>query len=340
MLLKTCPVCGYRQSETKNDCAQCGWNYPVMLGSCESVTQTLNERLAKARESWQSNRYQPDSEPELERDPFETWEEFSMCLSSHLWCVGEAELDKNKYDIEASRFDIELHVKPWTKPLGWKATQYWLSLNRDEAKALYLKGTTWPVYVELELVQQKPSIKRVLIFTGEQEIVVAAEEAQVIGQRGNEGRYIDHLDGTVTDTQTGLTWMKPSVGQEWHDGKVKGKPKTMTWSEACQMNGTRFAGYADWRLPTIEELNTLVFSSTGEREAFSDKGVGGACVGNFQTPTIDLEAFPNSRADWFWSSSLNACSNGNAWFVSFDNGGVYNYGSYYGNCVRLVRVGQ
>ncbi len=77
---KTCPVCGYKQCEMVNDCAHCGWDYPVMLGSCESVTQTLNERLAKARQSWQSNLYQPDSEPELERDPFETWEEFSVRL--------------------------------------------------------------------------------------------------------------------------------------------------------------------------------------------------------------------------------------------------------------------
>ncbi len=46
---KTCPVCGYKQCEMVNDCAHCGWDYPVMLGSCESVTQTLNERLAKAR---------------------------------------------------------------------------------------------------------------------------------------------------------------------------------------------------------------------------------------------------------------------------------------------------
>lgn len=33
------------------------------------------------------------------------------------------------------------------------------------------------------------------------------------------GHYIDNGDGTVTDTRTGLTWMRCALGQTW-DGST------------------------------------------------------------------------------------------------------------------------
>ena len=57
-------------------------------------------------------------------------------------------------------------------------------------------------------------------------------------------------DGTVTDRATGLIWQQA------------GSDHPMTWHEAHdyvkQLNETRFAGRADWRLPTINELMSLL----------------------------------------------------------------------------------
>lgn len=108
-----------------------------MLGTGEAVALELKDRLARAREKWQANRYNPDIEPELERDPFETADEFAARIAARYWCAGEVMLDKNNYDIEASRFDVSFGVKPWVKKLKWTVKQGYLSLSRDEARALY-----------------------------------------------------------------------------------------------------------------------------------------------------------------------------------------------------------
>jgi len=63
---------------------------------------------------------------------------------------------------------------------------------------------------------------------------------------GNQPRYVDNGDGTVTDLVTGLMW------QQGYNGK-------MTYSEAVAMaDDFELASYADWRLPTIKELYSLI----------------------------------------------------------------------------------
>jgi len=59
-------------------------------------------------------------------------------------------------------------------------------------------------------------------------------------------------NGTVTDRATGLMWQKggSSDGMEWLKAK----------EYVNQLNNERFAGYSDWRLPTIEELASLMKS--------------------------------------------------------------------------------
>jgi hypothetical protein len=59
--------------------------------------------------------------------------------------------------------------------------------------------------------------------------------------------YVDNKNGTVTDTRTGLVW------QQADDGVAR------TWADAgpyCE--NLVLGGYGDWRLPRIDELETLV----------------------------------------------------------------------------------
>lgn len=64
--------------------------------------------------------------------------------------------------------------------------------------------------------------------------------------------FVDNGDDTVTDRVTGLMWQKggSSDGMEWLKAK----------EYINQLNNERFAGYSDWRLPTIEELASLMKS--------------------------------------------------------------------------------
>ena len=110
----------------------------------------------------------------------------------------------------------------------------------------------------------------------------------------NPRAYTDHGDGIVTDEVTGLVWQKDTA------------PGTYTWREARDYcSKLTLAGYADWRLPTIEELAAL-----------ADSGI--ASLG----PAIDVMYFPNTMAAHYWSSTPRVLSLLKAWRVDFTDGYV------------------
>ena len=65
-----------------------------------------------------------------------------------------------------------------------------------------------------------------------------------------ENDFVDNGDGTVTDMATGLMWQRT------------GTTSAKRWSSAKpyinKLNKIQFAGYSDWRLPTIDELASLI----------------------------------------------------------------------------------
>jgi hypothetical protein len=162
-------------------------------------------------------------------------------------------------------------------------------------------------------------------------------------------RYQVNADGTAKDTETGLIWMRCSVGQEWNGKTCTGEAKEFTGEEAKAIR-LEFAGYTDWRLPNIEELRTLVFCSNGIPAKFSlgkdasDKelGCGGEPNQDHASPTIVQEVFPNTPSSFVWSSSAYAAGNPwhGAWGVYFSYG-YDDDGSHDDDyLVRLVRGGQ
>ena len=66
-------------------------------------------------------------------------------------------------------------------------------------------------------------------------------------------RFIDNKDGTLTDTQTTLTWFLEDGWQR--------EAKWFTWDEAhdlsIDMNAIKFCSFQDWRLPLEDEIRTL-----------------------------------------------------------------------------------
>lgn len=156
------------------------------------------------------------------------------------------------------------------------------------------------------------------------------------------GKYTDNGDGTVTDSSTGLMWKQCSEGQSGSQCS-QSEVKRYTWRQAMNLKGSRFAGYSDWRLPTLEELRSLVYCSNGipASEAWDNFCSGkNDRSGEYVRPTIRRDFFPNTEDSYYWSSSPYTNDRPNAWLVNFDHGYVFANYKGYDLYVRLVRGGQ
>lgn len=105
---------------------------------------------------------------------------------------------------------------------------------------------------------------------------------------GWQPHYINNNDGTVTDSRTGLQWMRCSLGQYWNGKTCEGRAIERSLQEALdavqQLNNNRSlnCGYSDWRIPTWDELNSIRGTSSH---------------------VIDAKAFPNTPDSRFWTLS-------------------------------------
>jgi hypothetical protein len=64
-------------------------------------------------------------------------------------------------------------------------------------------------------------------------------------------RFVDNKDGSVTDTQTNLMWIKNG----WRLEFISALP----WFEAMdKVKNFKHGNFSDWRLPTVEEWNSLI----------------------------------------------------------------------------------
>lgn len=119
--------------------------------------------------------------------------------------------------------------------------------------------------------------------------------------RGEENIYgvndfVNNQDGTVTDQATGLMW------QQSDDGERRDWQTAMAYAESSTL-----AGYSDWRLPNIKELQSIVKY--------------GGNVGEW--PAIDTTIFTltgeNTVEDplWVWSSTTQGDFKYSADYISF-----------------------
>lgn len=107
---------------------------------------------------------------------------------------------------------------------------------------------------------------------------------------GNVPSYINNGDGTVTDNVTGLMWQQ--TFDHNGDGKINVKDK-LTYKEIIEKfgdGGVTFAGYDDWRLPTIKEMYSLILFSGRDISPQSNAAEG-------HTPFIANDIFEFAYGD-------------------------------------------
>ena len=132
-------------------------------------------------------------------------------------------------------------------------------------------------------------------------------------------RFTDNGDGTVTDNLTGLVWMDDANcwGTEmW--ANALGDCNTLA-SGSCGLTDGSSAG--DWRLPHIQELNSLVD------------------LGNYDPALPSGHPFSNVQSFSYWSSTTYALWADYAWAAGLLNGYVDGWGKDYYYSVWCVRGG-
>ncbi|RWX51747.1 pre-peptidase C-terminal domain-containing protein, partial [Candidatus Electrothrix marina] len=123
--------------------------------------------------------------------------------------------------------------------------------------------------------------------------------------------------GSDTVLYNDLMWQKTDDGifRDWWDAE--------TYCDDLQLGG-----YTDWRMPTFDELNSLVVCSNGAPTPpplFSFLGCRDA-VGDFTTPTMDpvfdaaYITAPYIGYGIYWTSTENGTQTDNVWIISFNYG--------------------
>jgi len=172
------------------------------------------------------------------------------------------------------------------------------------------------------------------------------------------GDYIIYSDGTVFDKKADLTWMACTLGQTWKNGDCTGDADLHILNSANELK-INFGDKQNWRLPTIDELHSIVYcrserqrpreldsygstvTQTGNQYFSVIVNHNGGCSGKDQEPTIYRAAFPSPLTEYnYLSSSTHLNDNSMVWTVDFINGGVEIDGAGHPNYVRLVRDGK
>lgn len=130
-------------------------------------------------------------------------------------------------------------------------------------------------------------------------------------------RFTANTDTTIKDNLTGLIWapngnIMPTRDPGWdtdytaNDGRVK-------WQHAldyvAKLNSENYLNHTDWRLPTVNELESLVNANEANTATW-----------------LNTQGFTNVQANAYWSSTTYPEYPISAWYVDMDNGYVHDNG--------------
>lgn len=163
--------------------------------------------------------------------------------------------------------------------------------------------------------------------------------------------FADNSNGTVSDTASGLMWAQDDSGEG------------LNWEEALIFaKNSKLAGYSDWRLPNVKELQSIVDYSFAP--GASDANNEGPAIDPIFSCTPIVNEAGNSDYAYYWTSTSAQFTAGEpyyyAWYVAFgravnqegvdfhgagavrfdtkyEGGALGEGGERYANYVRLVR---
>jgi hypothetical protein len=230
---------------------------------------------------------------------------FGLCLSSLAGAqVGATLLVRSDVDCN---WKLDGHPMSLLKADGPRVVP--VSPGEHSIRAATTDGVT-KIRIEAEIDQGQKIVEMQLKVEHDQELKRQQEET--IRKQAEAA-----LHPTWTDPDTKLMWTKEDNGSD------------VSWGQASDYcTKLRLAGYNDWRLPTIEELQGIDDPSASVQAVFDEGSVVGVHVkGNLKL------------SGWHWSSSQGDASGG-PWHFNFVNekpGDAFPLGFNYGMRALCVR---
>ncbi|MBC1223516.1 DUF1566 domain-containing protein [Nostoc sp. UCD121] len=134
----------------------------------------------------------------------------------------------------------------------------------------------------------------------------------------NSDRYVDCGNGTVTDTVTGLIWLKKADCLEATDWATANYKAAEIKSGDCNLSDNSSSG--DWRLPTKDEVTAILPPSTlncTTPTLVDQEGTGCFAAGTQWATDIQFN---------YWSSTTGPYqeAGNSAWAIFLNFGGVVN----------------
>jgi hypothetical protein len=132
----------------------------------------------------------------------------------------------------------------------------------------------------------------------------------------NTNRYVDCGNGTVTDTQTGLIWLKHVGCLGSHDWATANQLAMSLKDGDCGGTLTDKSSPGDWRLPTKDEWSATIAAAVdlGCSLVNLTNDPGTACY------TVGPGSFQGLAFFNYWSSTTNGALPDRAWVVNLNTG--------------------
>lgn len=216
---------------------------------------------------------------------------------------------------DAEQYCTTLAVKGFNNWRLPEITELRTLINREYIKpaTLFPKLTRETIWSSSALMMRKPhSFYRVNFYDGsihgadknrKHKVICVQSHNLDINKPAKFKRFFAAGDYMIQDLKTNLLWTTPIR-------------KKVAWNQASQMcMNIRYGDYADWRLPKIEELETLI---------------------NYQV-SHPVSTFPKMPSKVFWSASKFLNKKMEAWAVRFYGGIVESKvmgNKYFFMCVR------
>lgn len=282
------------------------WGYQLLI---QQISRKYPLDLNKAREKYQNATPVPDSKPASNED-------------NEAIFVGTAAEPKTKNNIEIPASN-ELTGSGQSKPQSWEGSYKPVVTPVSPKKKLRLEIIIpaivliiLAILVAILFVKKK---QKVALFRA---VPATLSEAQVIemikrnnffalnwndNADGFQNEFvIEDIDGykVIVDENAGLTWQQ--------NGSEKDIPQDEVDQYINSINKIRYAGFDDWRLPTLEEVMTLMEPYANLQELHIDPIFKGLwCIWTADKNEFDqrwaLNFYTRPRFDVYEGVHVRAC---------------------------------